>query len=200
MVSPRNAMESVAKAVANSDKLPAEMGVTLREADMDSDDADVDMPLLEIQPVEVDNVVVHNTDFVGYVTDNAGNHVGRVYHSEYEMTISLDIWTIADSEYDPDSLGRRLREALYPYASHGPQNDFVDENGNPLDDITYFRLDTGERADDLIQTPTVRRWSQQVELWGYEEFSTEEDYITEVSYPDWHDLNDDDNDGMIENT
>ena len=184
MVSPRDAMETVARAVAQSGKLPSEMSLLLQEADAGADDADVDLPLLEVTPVEVDNVVVHNTDLVGYITDTNGNRTGRIYYSEYEMSISFDIWTTKNDGYDPDDLGENLREALYPYSSYGPQQPFLDDEQNPIDQITYFRLDTGERTDDLLQTLTVRRWTQEVELWGCEEFRTDEDYITAVNYPE----------------
>lgn len=200
MVSPRDSMETVARAVAKSGKLPSEISLLLHEADTSADDADVDLPLLEIQPVEVSNVILNNTDFVDYITDGDGNRTGRVYTSDYEMTMTLDIWTTEDDGYNPDDLGEQLRAALYPHSSYGPQEPFVDDEGAPIDEITYFRLGTGERADDLIQTPSVRRWSQEVELWGYEQFTTEEDYITSVSYPSWDDLNDSDDDGVIENT
>jgi hypothetical protein len=198
MTTPREAMERVALAVADSDKLPSDMSLLLQEADTSADDADVDLPLLEIQPVDIENVVVHNTDLVGYVTDNSGNRTGRIYYSEYEMTISLDIWTTRNDGYDPDDLGEDLREALYPYSSYGPQRPFLDEEQVPDDQITYFRIADGERTDDLIQTPTVRRWSQEVELWGCEEFRTDEDYIVDVNYPKSGDFNDSDEDGVTE--
>lgn len=198
MVAPRHAMEAVARAVANSGELPSEMSLLLQEADATADDADVDLPLLEVQPLLVDNVVVSNTDFVGWVTDDNGNQTGRIYFSEYEMTIELNIWTTKNDGYDPDDLGNKLREALYPYSSYGPDQPFLDDEQNPIDQITYFRFDNGERTDDLIQTPTVRRWSQEVELWACEEFRTDEDYITTVDYPSSGDFNDSDGDGTVD--
>lgn len=198
MVTPRDSMEAVARAVAESGELPSEMSLLLHEADSANDDADIELPLLEVQPNGVDNVIVHNDDFVGYVTDTNGNRVGRVYYSEFEMDITLDIWTVADGGYDVDDLGERLRDALYPYSSYGPQQKFFDENFNPIDQITYFRIGDGDRVDDLLQTPTVRKWSQSVELWGCEEFRTTEDYITDVDYPESGEFNDSDDDGVID--
>lgn len=193
-------METVAAAVAESGKLPSDMSLLLHEADTSSEDADVDLPLLEMQPVEVENVIVDNTDLIGWTTDANGNRTGRIYASDYEMRMTLDIWTSADDGFDPDDLGERLREALYPYSSYGPQQPFLDGDDAPIEDITYFRLGTGERIDDLLQTPTVRRWSQEVELWGYEEFRTEADYIATVDYPSAGDYNDSDNDGQVDST
>lgn len=194
MVAPSDAMNYVAKAIAESDEMPAEAGLTLHEADMESDDADVDMPLIEIQPSEVEHVTVSNTDFVSFIEDDNGNSIGRVYLSEFEMTIQIDIWTSRDDGYDPDDLGHRLRRSLYPYSDYGPGRPFLDEEGDVVDDITYFRILSGERTDDLITTPTVRRWSHEVELWGYEGFRTTEDYILDVSYPSNGDLSDDQDD------
>jgi hypothetical protein len=192
-------MEAVTRSVANSGELPAEISVLLQEADTSSDDADVDLPLLEVTPIDVENVVVNNSDLVGFITDDNGNRTGRIYYSEYEMRIQLDLWTTRNDGYDPDDLGESLRDALYPYSSYGPQQSFLDDEQNPIDQITYFRLGTGERVDDLIQTPTVRRWSQEVELWGCEEFRTDEEYITNVTYPADGDFNDEDSDGLIDN-
>lgn len=200
MVSPRDAMEVVATSVSRSNKLPPEMSLLLHEADSTSSDADVDLPLLEVRPVEVEHVVLNNSDRVGFVTNDNGERIGRVYFSEYEMMIRLDIWTSADSSYDPDDLGERLRQALYRHSSYGPQEPLVDENGEPVEQITYFRLDNGERIDDLIQTPTVRRWSQEVELWSYEEFrTTGADPIGGVTFPESGDLSGSGN-GEISNT
>jgi len=200
MVSPRDAMEAVARAVANSGKLPADLSVLLHEADQANDDADVDLPLLEIQPITVENIDIENTDLVGFTVDNDGNQTGRIYFSEYEMGIQLDLWTTKDDGYDPDNLGRLLREALYQYSSYGPADDFTDESGDPIKAITYFTLGDGERDDGLFDTPTVRRWSQDVELWASEEFRTEDDHIVSVDYPEDGELNDSNEDGTVENT
>lgn len=199
MVTPKESLQAVALAIARSGKLPSEMSVLLEEADESSENADVDLPLLEIEIDGVDNVVVSNSDFVGYVTDDNGNHVGRVYHSEYEMTLDVQLWTTTDDGYDPDDLGERLRDALYPYSSYGPQQSFRDEDGSAIDQITYFTLGNGDRVDDLITSPTVRRWTQEVELWGCEEFRTNEDYITNVVYPSDGDFTESDNE-TISNT
>lgn len=198
MVSPKDSLQAVARAVAESGELPNDMGVVMQEADPQSENADIDLPALEFRIDSMDNVIVHNTDFVGYSTDSNGNHIGRLYESEYEMTILIDIWTTPNDGYDPDELGERLRNALYPYSSYGPDESFLDEESAPIDDITYFTLDSGERTDDLLRTPSVRKWSQEVDLWAYEEFNTEEDYIVSVDYPTASELNDADEDGVIE--
>lgn len=200
MVSPKESIDAVSRAVANSGELPAEMTLLKREADARSDDADVNLPTMEVQISSIDDVNISNTDFVDFVTDDSGNEVGRIFLSEYELTIDIDLWTIEKTSYDPDDLGRRLKKALYPYSSYGPSEDFTDSDGNKIEQITYFRLGDAERADDLVQDPTVRKWSQTVELWAYESFRTTKDYIVSVDYPADGDLSSTQNDLQISDT
>lgn len=193
-------MQAVARGIADAGVLPDDMGLVLHEADLESEDANVAMPTLEIQLTNNDRVHLHNTDLVGWTTDVDGNKAGRVYHAEYELTLEINIWTAAGGDHDANELGNKLRNALYQYASHGPGQKFTYDDGERIDDIFRFEISTGARADDLIQTPTVRRWRQEVELWAYEEFTTTEDYIVDVNYPSSGDFNDDDDDGVIDNT
>lgn len=198
MVSPRDSLDAVVRSVANSGELPREMSVLTHEADQDQQDADIDLPLLEVLLLEADDVVVSNTDLIGWITDGNGNRIGRRYFSEYEMTLQLNIWTGVGGGYDPDDLGEKLRNALYTHSSYGPAEPFLDESGSPIDAISYFDIVMGERVDDLLQTPTVRRWRQEVELWAHEEFRTEEDYIVDVNYPQDGDFGDSSDPGTID--
>lgn len=200
MVAPSEAIEAVARSIAESGNLPDNMGLVLHEADQESEDADVDLPALEIEIDENTRVYPNNTDLAGWTTDSDGNRTGRIYHSEYELSIQMDIWTSANDSYDPNKLGQALRSALHKHSSYGPQEPFFDENGNELDEIYRFVIDEGSREDDVIQTPTLRRWRQNIELWAYEEFVTSEDYILNVVYPTDGDFNDADGDGVISDT
>lgn len=199
MVAPADSMKTVARAIANSGNLPSDMSLLLHEADADNQDADVDIPLLEIELVDSERVHPNNTDLVGWKVDDDDNRIGRIYHSEYELTLEIDVWTAANDDYDANEMGKAVRNALYPYSSYGPQQSFTDENGQPIDEIFRFVISDGTRSDDLIQTPTVRRWRQEVELWAYEEFETTEDYIVNIDYPSSGDLSDD-GDGTVDST
>jgi hypothetical protein len=188
MVTPKESMEAITRAVANEGILPSELSVILEEADPDSSHSNVELPLLEVRPITVDVVDIQNSDFSGFVTDSEGNHVGKVYLSEYEMGVQMNLWTAVDDSYDPDKLGRQLRQSLYPYSSYGPDEDFLDSDGEAITEISHFKLEEGERDDGLLESPTVRRWSQEAELWACERFSTNEDYIADVVYPDDDDV------------
>jgi len=200
MVAPQDAMKAVARSINDSTNVTNDINILLQEVDLAYQDADVSLPVAEFQLTSVDNVTVHNTDFAGFVTDGNGNRTGRVYQSDYELTADIRVWTVPDDTYDPDDIGDDVRSALYEHSSRGPGKPFLDGSGNKIDDITHFVLGPGERNDDLIMDPTARRWTQQIELWAYEQFETTEDYIVDVKYPEPGDFNDADDDGVIENT
>lgn len=199
MTSPRDTLEAIARAIANAGELPAELSVLLQEADTNFEDADIDLPLLEIQLTSANSIVLNNSDFVGFKTDASGNRIGRVYGSSYEMEIEFSLWTVKDDGYDPDTLGEMLRTALFKYSSYGPEQSFTDSDGDAIEDINYFRLGDGGREDDLLQTPTVRKWTQTAEVWACEQFSTDEDYIVSVNAPDSDGFSDTNDDGTIDN-
>jgi hypothetical protein len=190
MVTPKECVDAIARALGTADELPPELSVLIQEADIDQDDADVDLPLLEMQIIDADFTEVHNTDRVGFLTDDEGNKVGKVFDSEYELTVQLSLWVTHKDEYDVDKLGADLRRALYPYSSYGPDQQFWDEMGAPIERISHFELGVGERADEFIQTPTVRKWDQLVELSAAETFRTNEDYIVNVDSPESDELTD----------
>lgn len=197
MTSPRESLEAVKRAIDSAGRLPEEISYLLHEADAAGQDSDVSLPLIEIQPLTSERVNPNNTDFVGFTTDDAGNHTGRIYRSQYELSAQIDVWTAQGGRYSPDDLGEAVRRSLYQHASHGPDKPFRDENEQVIDSMFRFELGDGERADDLVQTPTLRRWRQDVVIWAYEEFKTTEDYIVSVDYPS--DLHDSDGDNVIEN-
>jgi len=174
MVSPMDAMKTVGDTIIRSGELPEETNVLLQEADEESDDADVELPLLEIELIEIDDVEILNTEFVDFALDDDGNQIGRIFLSEYEMMMRLNLWSTKGDGIDVDKLGETLRRVLYRHSSYGPQKPFLDGDGNEVDDITFFQIDRAERTDDLATTPTVRRFTHEVELWGYEQFQTDE--------------------------
>lgn len=190
MVSPKDSLEAVERAVKRSDKLPDQTSYLLEEVDAEGSDADVSLPVVEMELIASERVRPNNSDLVGYKTDASGNRIGRVYHSQYEMSVEINIWTAEGGSHDPDDLGERLREALYMHSTNGPARPFRDVNERPIDSIIRFQLGDGERADELVQSPTLRRWRQEIELWGHDEFTTSDDTILEVDFP--QDLSSDD--------
>jgi hypothetical protein len=61
------------------------------------------------------------------------------------------------------------------------------------------RVGDGTPDEDFSTSPTLRRWSQEVDLWAYEQFTTDEDYIVDVNSPKDGDFGDTSATGEIDN-
>lgn len=184
MVTPSEVLSAIERSLQSNSSVPDELSYLLHEADSSSSDADVTLPLVEIQITNNDRVHLLNTEFAGYKTDDNGNQTGYVYHSEYELLLQIDVWTASGGDHEVNNLGDIVRNALYTHSSFGPQQPFADENGDDIDEIFRFSMEEETRADDLISTPTIRRWRIDAEVWAYEQFTTDEDYIVSIDLSD----------------
>lgn len=184
-LSPDEAVSTIRRTIEESGLMPDE--VTYVEEQPGDENRDVKLPAVVLQPLSSVRLTRFNTDRADYLygEDDEGSEVivGRVFISEYTMSVQLDIWTAAGSSYDERELGEKLYDALYVHDSHGPEQSFLDEDGEPIESIWRFRIDDSEPANDLTGTPTLRRWRQDVSLWSYHRFDTTEDYMTDVDVP-----------------
>lgn len=171
---PRELIEALVAAVQQSDEMPAGMNYVGYEPNIDTES--IKLPLLEVVTVSEARIAEHNTDKQGVIENDAGDTIARVYHALYQLTVEVNVWTAHGSKYDPDELGDAVYRALYPYDSAGPSNSLAD-------DVWRVRIGDGSPDDDFGTSPTLRRWSQTVDLWAYETFTTEEDYIVNVVGP-----------------
>lgn len=175
MARPKDLIAIVVDALRDSGNLPSSMNYVGYEPNIDTDA--IKLPLLEVDVVSEARIDSSNTDVQGYIEDDAGNRVGRVFHALYNLTLEVNVWTAQGSKHDPKDLGDTVYATLYKYDDAGPGDDLSD-------DVWRVRLGDGETDDDFTTSPTLRRWSQQLDLWAFEEFTTDEDYITGVDYPD----------------
>jgi len=172
-LSPDEAIRQVRLAVENSGLMPDKMDYVEHEP---SDNDNTGLPATIIQPLTEAQISNFNTDRVGFVTDDDGNRVGRVFNSEYRLDLQIDIWVAEQSDYDERTLGNNLYKALYEYSSSGPSKSLADE-------VWRFRVGDGTTANDLTTSPVLRRWRQDFTLWAYHRFDTTEDYVSSVNYP-----------------
>lgn len=193
-LNPDEALSSVRATVEHSQQMPTDLDYI--EQEPGDENRDITLPVLVFQPLTAIRLSDFNTDFDGYVQNDAGDDVGRVFAAEYRLGIQLDIWTASGSSYSERTLGNKLHDALYPHDTSGPGRPLLDENGNPIDSVWKFQIEDGTQANDLTGTPTLRRWRQDVALWSFHRFDTTEDYVATVDYPS--DLSDSDGDGTLE--
>jgi len=187
---PREVIEVIVSAVKNSGRLPSSTNYVGYQPNIDTEA--IKLPLLEVTTVSEARIDDHNTDEVGVIEDDNGNAVGRVFHALYNLTIEVNVWTAHGSQYDPNQLGDEVYAALYNYDSAGP-------GVNLHDDIWRVRVGDGEPDEDFTTSPTLRRWSQEVDIWAYETFTTDEDYIVNVTPPASGDFGNTGSTGEIDN-
>lgn len=172
MVNQRETIEIIGRTLKESPKIPDQMSYLLREADPEGADANVSVPLIEIQNIDTTRDDPTNSNFVDYLTNDAGEQVGYVYQTTWEMSLEIDIWTADGSDNDVDEFAAQMREVLYAYDTRGHDKQFRDENGEPVSDIWGFALQDGQRNDSLVETPSVRRWRQNARVRGAEVFTS----------------------------
>lgn len=171
---PKDVVETVVGAIEDSGRLPDSTNYVGYEPDIDSEA--IKLPLVEVSVASEARIDEHNTDEVGQLYDEDGNAVSRVYHSLYQLTIEVNVWTAQGSRYDSRDLGDAVYRALYQYDSAGPGRDLASE-------VWRVRVGDGGPDEDFSTSPTLRRWSQDVDIWAYEEFTSDEDYIVNVVRP-----------------
>lgn len=138
-----------------------------------------------------------NTDFVGYTTDDQGNHTGKIYEPTWEdVGVQADIWVAAgNTQLDATELGGDFKQALYRHDSQGPDIPFPDGNGATADDIEDFSVGEGRRQDDLAG-PGVRRWRHDLSLMFTDRVTTDEEYVEVVDTPTGSSATGGDGDGV----
>jgi hypothetical protein len=175
MVQSREALKIIADTLRRSSKMPEEMSYILHEPDPDGEDSAVSVPVTVLQDTDTTRDDPSNSNFEGYLLNDSGERVGTVYETKWEMSLQIDIWTAAGSDYNVDKLGKELHEVLYAYDTRGPDKTFVDGTGEGRELIYDFTLQDSNRDDNLDQTPSVRRWRQLARVRGAERLTTTSD-------------------------
>jgi hypothetical protein len=183
MTAPSKIRDYVKLAVEQSGEMPEVNSYVTHEADPNSTDGNLRLPLVEIQQIDFSRNDLANTTKLGQITDDNGNEVGYAYETLYEVTLQISLWVADGSDHDVDVLGDRLRKVLFAYDIRGPDQDFVDEEGRPIETIYEVNLLSSSREDDTTQTPTARLWQQNIEIAAGERYTDvpDVDYIEAVS-------------------
>lgn len=171
-------MDGVKTAIEQSGRLPDATTYSIYEIDSDGGQSNLRPPIVEITTTDVIKSDPHNTDLIGYATDDQGNDIGRIYQADFEMPIQIDVWTAEGGQYDPHELGEAVRYALYQYDDQqrgDPLPDPSDPSTN-LSDVEKFMMGDGGVRNDLSMTPALRRWRQTGEVWFHETVNTAEEY------------------------
>jgi hypothetical protein len=172
MVQSREALKIITDTLRRSGKMPEEMSYILHEPDPEGQDSAVSVPVVVLQDTETTRDDPSNDNIAGYMENDDGERIGTAYETKWEMSVQIDIWVAAGSDYNVDELGQKLHEVLYMYDTRGPDKTFVDEDGEACELLYDFTLQDGNRNDNLDQTPSVWRWRQLARVRGAELLTT----------------------------
>lgn len=175
MVRPKELVESILYVLQNEGSFPEKTNVVGYEPDINSES--IKLPLIEVSmgvQIEINDM---NTDLVDTRTDSDGNEIGRVYETLYTQDIEISVWTAHGSNYSPRDMSNIVRDTLYRYTTHGPNDDLPHPDIGVLDEVWNLDIIQGEHTDDLGTSPTLRRWQENVEI------SASERYITDADEP-----------------
>lgn len=191
MVRPDTALKGVVTALKESERLPGATTYSIYEIDQDGAQANLRPPIVELTINDTIDYDEHNTDLIGFETDEDGNDIGYIYESRFEMNFQLDVWTAEGGDYDPYEIGESVRYALYRYDDDHVGEPIPDPNdpSQRLDDIVRFDIGDGGVRNDLSMTPALRRWRQTGYIWYHEIINTAEEYgpmdpAFQINYPD----------------
>jgi hypothetical protein len=181
MVRPDTALEGVVTALKESGRLPSATTYSVYEIDQDGGQSNLRPPIVEVTTRTVVRSAPHNTDQIGFATDDNGNQIGRIYRSKFEMPVEIDVWTAEGGDYDPHEIGEAVRYALYQYddQQRGDPLPDPDDPSTSLSEIEKFTMGDGGVRNDLSMTPALRRWRQTGEVWFHETVNTAEEYGSE---------------------
>lgn len=159
MVTVQTVLDAIARGVKQSGRLPESTSYLTREADPQGVDAGVPLPAVVIQEVSTVRDETRSTDLVGYITDNEGSEIGRIWQATYDMEIQIDIHTAAGAgpPKDIETLEIDVKRALQRYDSQMRADFFPDGDGGSESAIRQFTFGESHPENRLTDTPSLMR-------------------------------------------
>lgn len=180
MVRPNELVEAVLYTLQQSENIPDAAKFVGYEPDINSQP--IKLPLIEVSLSTQFELNEENSDFVGYVTDSAGNQIGRKFESLYEQELTIAAWTVHDSSYDPREIGSVVRDEIYAHTTEGPNQPLRHpDDDRVLDEVWKITVTEGEHTDDLGTSPLLRRWEEIITISASEQYVTSEDTIEDYN-------------------
>lgn len=178
MVTQTDLFEEIKSLLTQSQKVPSATTILATEIDDTGSQSAIRPPAIEITQQSSDRITTHNTDFVSFVTDGAGNQIGFLFETYFEMVVNLNILVADGDGFDERSIGEAVRNVLYQYDSQ-----MIGENPpNPIERLTITSFN---QDNDLTMTPALRQVSLQLNVLFKEQVDTTDltgtaPFVTEV--------------------
>lgn len=158
MVHPNEILEGLKTACSSSDRLPDSVTYATVELDAESEHANVSLPIIEYKIEDIDRNLSRNTERVGVELDEAGNEIGEIYQSWFDMRVTASVITASRGEQNHRSLDQDLRDVLVLYDDHTLGLSLPDPHGpsETLTGVSQFQVGKITPNHDFSTSPTMR--------------------------------------------
>lgn len=156
MVYAKTVLNGIAEALDSVDAHPQAVKYATLELDDSGEHANVELPVIEIAPTQIERNTEHNTNKTGYETNNAGERIGRIYEYGFDMTMTVDHITAPQTRHTSRELEQQTTEYLGIYDTRMIDADLPHpETGSPLSSVNLVVGDD-EPANDFSGSPSLR--------------------------------------------
>lgn len=159
MVTVQTVLDAIIRGIEQSGRLPDSTSFLTREPDPQGVDAGVTLPAVVVQEVSTVRDESRVTDLVGYVTDDEGSEVGRIWQASYDMEVQVDIHTAAGASEpkDLETLETQVKRALQRYDKQMRADFFPDGEGGTEGAIREFTFGESHPENQLTASPSLMR-------------------------------------------
>lgn len=137
--------------------LAQELNISTIELDGDGAHEDVTLPVLEMQPSDVQRDRSLNTDVVGFERNEQGEPIGRIIEKWYTMVVDIDLSTAQGSNVNHREQIEMLKEILVVYEDQGLSNPLPDpDDSTSLQNVTSLVVDESGSNNTFTTSPSIR--------------------------------------------
>lgn len=184
MATPTDVLDAIVEALEQS---PEFDGGSYRTHELDLSGADnrLEQPFVSLKIIGSPRVTDWDSDLVGYVTNAAGDRIGRIYEATWELAIEAHVVVAAgNDDFNVTDLGFGFQQALLRYDAKNGAQPLPSPDGGTVDDVDHFLVGEGDRDDDLAG-PGLRRWRQELQAtFSAETRRTEDPTVTDIETSD----------------
>jgi len=156
MVYAGTVLDGIAEALDSVGAHPEAVKYATLELDDSGEHANVSLPVIEIAPTQIERNTDHNTNKVGYETNDDGERIGRIYEYGFDMILTVDHITAPQTRHTSRTLEQQTKEHLGIYDTRMIDADLPHpETGSPLSSVNIV-VGADEPANNFSSSPSLR--------------------------------------------
>lgn len=194
MVHLNEILEGLVRACKEANDLPPDVTYATVELDSSGEHSDVTPPVIEFSVDDIVRDRSRNTEMVGYEYNDDGHQDGYRFTQWFDATVTAEIISVAQTQYNHRELDRLLRQTLTRFDKHSPLTQQLPDPEDPnetLNDVGSIVVENSEPSHDFDMSPSVRTRQVGLVIDFVHEFKTSElgieyNSLEEVEVPtDW---------------